>query len=473
MKGVPRSPTGAGEDGAPRVVDGSPAPSVVSSSEDGIQMVNRQRGRRLRPGVEPLDDRCLPSGFTPSQIAAAYGLGPIVLRSSSGRTVVGDGSGQTIAIVGAFHHPNLASDLDVFSRTFGLPEPRLSVVNLAGDRTNPAWASESALDAEWAHAMAPGASLIVVEAKSDTQTDLMNAVNIARNMPGVVAVSMSWGLPESASQKALDSFFTTPAGHTGVTFVAASGDHGASGGAVYPASSPNVLGVGGTTLTVDASGAYQSETTWADSGAGLSRITAEPTSQKSLQKSGAKSVPDVAFLSNPDTGVQVYVTLPGAATGSWQVVAGTSLGTPAWAAIVAIVAQGRALDGKPSLDGGSQTLPLLYGLPSSSFNRVASLYPGPGVNLAAGLGTPRADAVIHGLMEVASESSTSPATPASSAPKPTFTHRRAAAVTARPTQAARAQRKPVGPPRPSPATARWSRMIAIKAARRGTAEASP
>lgn len=432
-------------------------------------MSSRQRGRRLRPGVEPLDDRCLPSGFTPSQIAAAYGLAPITFRSPSGRPVMGDGSGQTIAIVGAYHHPNLESDLAVFSQTFGLPDPKLTVVNLAGDRTNAAWASESALDVEWAHALAPGASILVVEAKSDTQSDLMDAVNIARATPGVVAVSMSWGLPESPSQRSLDSIFTTPPGHTGITFVAASGDGGASGGAVYPASSPNVLGVGGTTLTVDASGAYQSETTWPDGGTGLSRITAKPAYQRTLQHSGQKSVPDVAFLSNPETGVQVYATPPGVTTGSWQVVAGTSLGTPAWAAIMAIVAQGRALDGKPSLDGASQTLSLLYNLPSSSFNQVAADRRGGGANLAAGLGTPRADAVIRGLVTVASSSS---AGAASASTRTVPGAGRSVVARSSPKRVLVARRKPVGPPRLAPASARWSRMIALKGTGTGTIGAS-
>lgn len=435
-------------------------------------MSSRPRGRRLRPGVEPLDDRCLPSGFTPSQIAAAYGLGPIQFTSPSGSPVTGDGTGQTIAIVGAFHNPNLPADLAVFSQTYGLPEPKLDVVNLAGTRTNAAWASESALDVEWAHALAPGASLIVVEAKSDTQSDLMDAVNIARNMPGVVAVSMSWGLPESASQKSLDSIFTTPAGHVGITFVAASGDGGVSGGAVYPASSANVLGVGGTSLIVDASGGIQSETTWADSGAGLSTITAEPSYQRALQKSGMKSVPDVSFLSDPETGVQVYSTPPGASKGSWQVVAGTSLGTPAWAAIVAVVAQGRALDGKPSLDGASQTLPLLYALPSSSFNRVSTGRPSKpqAVNLAAGLGTPRGEAVIRGLVSVASTSI------AAAEPTPNQAARMGPAVLAakapRKTLVVRRKASPTPSTRPHLAAARWNRMLAQATARKAATTAS-
>ena len=434
-------------------------------------MSSRQRGRRLRPGVEPLDDRCLPSGFTPSQIAAAYGLGPITFSSPSGKPVAGDGSGQTIAIVGAFHNPNLPSDLGVFSQTYGLPEPKLDVVNLAGAKTNASWASESALDVEWAHALAPGASLIVVEAKSDTQTDLMDAVNIARNMPGVVAVSMSWGLPESTSQKSLDSTFTTPAGHVGITFVAASGDGGASGGAVYPASSANVLGVGGTTLTVNASGGYQSETTWASSGAGLSTITSEPAYQRSIQRTGKKSVPDVAFLSDPETGVEVYSTPPGASTGSWQVVAGTSLGTPAWAAIVAIVAQGRALDGKPSLDGASQTLPLLYALPTSSFNKVSTGHPGkaPAVNLAAGLGTPRGEAVIRGLVSV---SSTSVAPTSAATTNQAVRMGPAVLTTKPPRRTVLVRRKPTPPPRPHLAIARWNRMRAQATARRAAINAS-
>ncbi|KAJ3054143.1 hypothetical protein HK102_011567, partial [Quaeritorhiza haematococci] len=150
-------------------------------------MGKRVRGRRLRPLLEALDDRTLPSGFTPSQIAGAYGLSSIALTTPSGETVRGDGAGQTIAIVGAYHNPTLLSDLKVFNNAFGLPDADVTVVNLGGDATDATWASESAMDVQWAHALAPGASILMVEARSDSADDILAAVDVARNTPGVVA----------------------------------------------------------------------------------------------------------------------------------------------------------------------------------------------------------------------------------------------------------------------------------------------
>ena len=350
-------------------------------------MRNRRRGLRLQPLLDELDVRCLlsggfapsePSGYTPAEITAAYGLNDITFTSSSGAKVTGNGAGETIALIEMYNDPNLQSDLATFDAKYGLPTPTLTVDNQAGSQTNSGWALEESLDVEWAHAIAPGANILVVEAapsysESQELQNMLNAVNTARNTAGVVAVSMSWGFNEMPNESSYDSYFETPAGHEGVTFIASSGD---SGVAEYPSASPNVLSVGGTTLNLTSAGAYSSETAWADSGGGYSAFEAEPTYQASVQSSGARSTPDVAFDADPNTGVEVYSTPPGASTGSWQVVGGTSVGAPSWAGIIAIVDQGRALAGEGSLDGATQTLPALYAAASASsstdFNSVAS-----------------------------------------------------------------------------------------------------
>ncbi len=345
-------------------------------------MRNRRRGPRYRPFLDELDDRCLlsgfspyePSGLTPAQVTAAYGLNDITFTSKTGAVVPGNGSGETIALIEMYHDPNIQSDLATFDAKYDLPTPSLTVVDQAGNQTDSGWALEESLDVEWAHAMAPGANILVVEAApsySQTQElqNLLNAVNTARNTAGVVAVSMSWGFNEMSNESSYDSYFTTPSGHEGVTFIAASGD---SGFVEYPSASPNVLSVGGTTLTLTSSGAYSSETAWDDSGGGYSAFEQEPSYQGSVQTSGGRSTPDVAFDADPNSGVEVYATTPGARSGSWQVVGGTSLGSPSWAGIIAIVDQGRALAGLGSLDGPTQTLPALYAAASSNFNSVAS-----------------------------------------------------------------------------------------------------
>ena len=127
-----------------------------------------------------------------------------------------------------------------------------------------------------------------------------------------------------------------------------------------------------------ARGTYGSETAWVDSGGGYSLYEPEPSYQESVQQTGMRSTPDVSFDGDPNTGVEVYATPPGFTQGSWQVVGGTSLGAPAWAGIIAIVDQGRALKGLSSLDGPSQTMPSLYAAASIDFNSVAAAQDGTG-----------------------------------------------------------------------------------------------
>ena len=132
----------------------------------------RIRRRRFRPDCDQLELRSLLSGYspvsqngyTPSEITSAYGLNAITFTSSSGSTVKGDGTGETIAMIEMYSDPNLQSDLETFDARYGLPNPALTVTNLAGGATDQSWGVEQSLDVEWAHAIAPGASILVVEA---------------------------------------------------------------------------------------------------------------------------------------------------------------------------------------------------------------------------------------------------------------------------------------------------------------------
>jgi hypothetical protein len=364
----------------------------------------RRRSRALHPACDRLDDRCLLSGLSPAQVTAAYGLNAIDFTSPGGATVKGDGTGETIALIEAFHDPNITSDLNTFDQAYGLPNPTLTVDNLAGNQSDDGWALEESLDVEWAHAIAPGANILVVEASSQTLKGLITAVNMARNTPGVVAISMSWGFSEFRQEAANNSVFSTPAGHTPITFIAASGDSGSQGGAEWPASAPSVVAVGGTSLFVDGSGQYQFESPWVGSSGGYSKYEAEPAYQRSVQNTGKRSSPDVSFDGDPDTGVSVYETSLLTGQGSWQVVGGTSLGAPSWAGIIAIVDQGRAIIGQGSLNGATQTLPTLYALPSSDFHQVASfarrgkLLADATANTATGRGSPVGAPLIYGLV---------------------------------------------------------------------------
>ena len=155
----------------------------------------RPRRTKFRPIVEGLDDRCLPSvaGLTPAQVATAYGLSGLTFG-----TRAANGSGQKIAIVDAYNDPNIKTELAVFDSAFNLPRPpSLTVVGQTGTSALPSndavWALEEALDVEWAHALAPGASIVLVEANSASVPDLMAAVNVAKRISRVSVIAMSWG----------------------------------------------------------------------------------------------------------------------------------------------------------------------------------------------------------------------------------------------------------------------------------------
>lgn len=363
-----------------------------------------------------------PVGLSPAQLRTAYGYNSV--QFSGG--ITGDGTGQTIAIIDAYDDPDIASDLQKFDAAYGLANPTFTKVNETGGTTLPAanasWATEISLDVEWAHAMAPGAKILLVEANSASYTDLFTAVDYAKAQTGVSVVSMSFGGGEFNGETSLDSTFTSPASH-GVTFVASSGDNGSPGG--YPAYSTHVLAVGGTTLTLGANNSYGSESVWSDSGGGVSAYESKPTYQKGVtQSSTMRTAPDVAFDANPSSGVAVYDSYGETGAGGWEQVGGTSMAAPSWAALIAIADQGRALAGQGSLDGYSQTLPMLYALPASDYHLITSGSNGTysanasgSYNLVTGIGSPRANLIALGLI-----SPTAPApTPTPPAPTPTPT----------------------------------------------------
>jgi subtilase family serine protease len=326
-------------------------------------------------------------GMTPAEIRHAYGIDKLT----------DDGSGQTIAIVVAFDDPNIASDLATFDAAFGLAAPPSFVKQkMAGATTDSGWAGETALDVEWAHAVAPKANILLVEARSDSTTDLLAAVDYARRQAGVSVVSMSWGGNESSLLTAKDTYFTTPAGHVPVTFIAAAGDSGA--GAEWPASSPNVLAVGGTRLHVSSDGSYLGESAWSGSGGGFSRVYSVPTYQSNVV-TGHRAVPDVASVADPNTGVSVFNSVPDqyGETG-WMVVGGTSAGSPQWAGLIALANQERTAHGLANIGRAQDTI---YALPASDFHDITSGGNGyaarVGYDLVTGRGSPIANLLIPAL----------------------------------------------------------------------------
>lgn len=369
-----------------------------------------------------------PLGYTPAQIQGAYGVGNISFAGTAGT-----GAGQTIAIVDAFDDPNALTDLQAFDTAFGLPDPPhfeklndqgraapLPGTDPAGPGASKSWEMEESLDIEWAHAIAPDANIILFEANDNGQ-DLYNTVLAAANTPGVDVVSMSWGGAEFSGETALDTDFTTPSGQAGITFLASAGDSGAFADNQntiqpnYPAASPNILAVGGTTLTLSGD-SYVGETAWGNSnnswqlgggGGGISQYESQPAYQSNAVSSISKTqrvYPDVSMEADPNTGVAVYDSYDFGTTTAWLPfpLGGTSLACPMWAGLISIVDQGRSLGGQTSLDGATQTLPDIYQLPSSDFHDIVTgnngYAAGDGYDLASGLGSPIADRLVPALV---------------------------------------------------------------------------
>jgi uncharacterized repeat protein (TIGR03803 family) len=349
----------------------------------------------------------LAAPFTASQIRQAYDVNGISFFGNSG-----DGTGQTIAIVDAYNDPNILFDANYFSQAMGLQQfnvnggPSLTVVNQYGQNALPdnaspgTWDVEESIDVEWAHAIAPKANIVLFEANSSDLDDLMQAVDSARNYAGVDVVNMSWGGSEFEGEQAFDGYFTTPAGHQGVTFLGSLGNQG--GSPQFPETSPNVIGVGATSLTINSNGSYGSESAWPDSGGGVSYYQPQPSYQMGKVNgisSTNRTSPDVSMVGDPATGVYVLDTFYN--DNSFLQIGGTSLASPMWAGLVAIADQARLLMNQSSLDGATQTLPTLYQLPATDFHDVTAgsngFTAGPGYDLASGLGTPAANQLVDAL----------------------------------------------------------------------------
>ena len=394
----------------------------------------------------PTDASCIAAGircYSPQQMRTAYGITSLI---NAGYT----GKGQTIVIIDSFGSPTIASDLHTFDTGYGLPDPpSFKVLSPLGtvpfDPNNSdmvGWAEETSLDVEWSHAIAPSANIVLLTSPvSETEgvqglPQFLSLEQYALSNHLGKIFSQSWAATENtlftpAGKQVIANFenFYQYADSQGVTVFSSTGDSGTANpdvsGNIYPfptvnfpASSPWVTAVGGTTLNADVNGKYQSETVWNNSigagGGGISQYFQEPSYQKytlpasdqSLLK-GYRGIPDISYNADPNTGVPVYLGFLGASANGYYIFGGTSAGSPQWSGIIADANQalGHSLGFlNPILYkiGQSKAAPYLYHditVGNNGTNGIPGYNATPGWDPATGWGTPNLS-VLHTIFSL-------------------------------------------------------------------------
>ena len=406
----------------------SPAPSAPATSPSftpSYEILGKLDGARVvqssLPNSVPLDQgmQYAATYYTPKEIQSAYNMTGLISQGYGGK-------GETIAIIDAYGDPTIYQDVASFDKQFGLPPVNLSVIPVGPYQPSNGitfgWNAEVALDVEAAHLAAPYAHINLLVA-ANASNALYEAVKMAVDQRLGNVVTMSWGLGENSFGESgfsvagflnyayLDYYFQKGAAE-GISFFASSGDNGAFDGtttvtADFPATSPFVTGVGGTTLYLsptsgsplspNTTATYQGEAAWSvspqyvgaqgvSSGGGYSTIFARPYYQAAAVSSAARATPDVAAVANPYTGLVIVLE------GADYAIGGTSLASPLWAGMTADMNQyvGRSL---------GLLNPYLYSIYSdkaeyaTAFNQITFGYngayqSGPGYNLVTGLGSP-------------------------------------------------------------------------------------
>lgn len=373
-------------------------PAALGAAFETPERVSNWAPPRHRDAIQ--ETPAIPgSGLTPKELEDAYDIAPLLARGF-------DGSGETIVFyeVGDGYKP---SDLATFDKRFGLPAPQIT--QIGPDQKEQ---GELIMDLETVHSLAPGARLVVYTSNPSTESGQDKLMQQMFRQHAGAIFSFSWGGCELAN--ADPAFFVTgfqQAAAEGDTVIASSGDSGgydclmenataptkAGIGVSAPASSPYVLAVGGTRLSLNTKGGYYDETPWnyaisvQGTGGGVSRVYRDPQFQRQAQDGRWKTrtVPDVAAVGDPETGLLNYID------GSWNQGGGTSLATPIWAAITALMDQYLKKQGqKPlgfydpalyALAEGSPSLPPFHDI-NTGGNLVYDA--GPGYDLASGLGSP-------------------------------------------------------------------------------------
>lgn len=332
--------------------------------------------------------------YVPSQILTAYNIQRLLDQGFTG-------TGKAIVIVDAFSSPTINDDLNVFNTVFGLPAmnaggPTFTIVEPDGstpfDPNDPdqvGWSGEISLDVEWAHAIAPGANIVLVLAKSDQDADMLSATQYAVDHRLGDVISQSFGENESCVDPSIakqQHQVFIEATLKNITLLASSGDNGAAqptcDGSSFvkavssPADDPLVVAVGGTHLSAALDGTYQGETVWNDefgaSGGGYSVLFNKPFYQLAAVRGNKRGVPDVAYSADVNGGVlAAWSQGDPNNVGDIFIFGGTSAGSPQWAGLVALADQ-RAGSDLGFISQGLYAMQLIPSVRSASFHDVTS-----------------------------------------------------------------------------------------------------
>ncbi len=309
-----------------------PASSIERPEDIGVRMHTNYLIHAPEGVVKPQGN---PGGETPGSLGCVYDLvsNPISGCPIATATEVPTGGSGVIVIVDAYDYPSAAADLVTFSSEFGLPAPNFKVEYATGKKPangcSSGWNGEESLDIEWAHAMAPNAQIVLMEAASNSDSALYAAVKAASTYiaahGGKGEVSMSWGGSEYSGEKSADSNFK----QSGVVYFASAGD---SPGVIYPSASVNVVSAGGTQVNRK-NGNYTNQTAWSDGGGGTSKYESRPSFQSGVSGivGSHRGTPDLSFDSSGGSPVAVYNSN---CYGGWLEVYGTSVASPSLAGII-------------------------------------------------------------------------------------------------------------------------------------------
>jgi subtilase family serine protease len=361
------------------------------------------KGNRYGAPITSGPPNAPPCGYQPSEIHTAYNLAPLY---KAGLT----GAGTTVAIVDAFGSTTIAQDAAAFSQLMGLPPPNLTIIGVPTESNfstdpNASWATETTLDVEWVHAIAPGAKIVLVITPTNSFNDLFTGDITAASVPGVVSISNSWSgfdisiAGDSEFYRAIDNIFKS-IGAAGQSIHFSTGDGGnnasAFGGVAtstgWPASSPYVTGIGGVSVALDAAKHISWQTSWgtnlteiADTAAlgnppidppnnegfiyggtgGASDVYPKPLYQFGLP-GDRRLTPDISWVADPYTGVEIIFTADAQGGLGIEVIGGTSVACPMFSALWAIANQN-------AHHPLGQAAPLLYRLPPDAITDVVNV----------------------------------------------------------------------------------------------------